>query len=73
MADDPPEELAPTPEVVDMYVNPEFMLPLGSTLSKGQVTGRKCDAGGQVYGQANNNPIIDTRTYLVQFDDGKVT
>ena len=24
-------------------------------------------------GQANNNPILNTRTYLVQFDDGKVT
>ena len=73
MADDQPEELVPTPEVGETHVNIELMLPRGSTLSKGQVTGRKCDAGGQVYGQANNNPIIYTRTYLVQFDDGKVT
>ena len=26
-----------------------------------------------MFGQANNNPILDTRTYLVQFDDGKFT
>ena len=49
------------------------MLTRGSTLSKGRFTGRKRDAGVQVCGQANNNPILDTRTYLVQFDDGKVT
>ena len=73
MADDSPGELALTPEVGDTYVNTELMLPCGSNLSKGQVTGRKNVAGGQVCGRANNNPILDTRTYLVQFDDGKVT
>ena len=46
MADDPPEELVPTPEVGDTYVNTELILTCGSTLSKGQVTGRKRDAGG---------------------------
>ena len=34
MADDPPEELAPTPEVVDTDINTELMLPRGSTLLK---------------------------------------
>ena len=73
MADDPPEELATTPKVGDTYINTELMLPRGSTRPKGRVTGRKRDAGGQVCGQANNNPILDTRTYLVQFGDGEVT
>ena len=73
MADDPPEELAPTPEVVDTYANTELILPRGSTLSKGRFTGRKRDVGIQVGGRANNNPILGTRTYLLQFDDGKVT
>ena len=49
------------------------MLTRGSTLSKGRFTGRKRDAGVQVCGQANNNPILGIRKYLVQFDDGKVT
>ena len=49
------------------------MLPCGSTLSREKFTGHKHDTCGQVFGQANNNPILDTRTYLVQFDDGKVT
>ena len=48
------------------------MLTRGSNLSKGRVIGRKRDAGGQVCGQANSNPILDTRTYLLQFDDGEV-
>ena len=56
-----------------MYFNKYLMLPRGSILSKGQVIGRKHDAGGQVCGRANNNPILDTRTYLVQFNDGEVT
>ena len=72
MADDPPEELAPKPEVGDTYVYTELMLPRGSTLSKGRVTGSKRDAGGQVCGRAKNNPIIDTRMQLVQFDYGEV-
>ena len=73
MADDQPEELAPTPELVDTYFNTELMLPRGSTMSKGRFTGRKRDEDDQVFGRANNNPILDTRTYLVHFDDGEVT
>ena len=41
-------------------------------MSKGRVVGRKHDAGGQVCGRANNNPILDTITYLVYFDDCEV-
>ena len=73
IADDPREELAPTDEVGDTYVNTELMLHRVSTLSKVQVTGRKRDAGGQVCGPSNKNPILDTIMYLVQFDDGEVT
>ena len=73
MADYPPEDLAPTPEVGDTYANTELILPRGSTLWKGIVTGHKPDAGGQVCGRSNNNPILDTRTFLVHFDDEKVT
>ena len=73
MDDDPPEDLELKPEVGDTYVNTELMLPRGGTLSKGRVTGHKRDAGCQVCGRSNNNPILDTRMYLVQFDDDKVT
>ena len=73
MADDPTKGLEPTPEVGDTHANTELMPPRGSTLLKGLVTGRKLDAGGQVCDRANNNPILNTITYLVQFDDGKVT
>ena len=54
MDDDPPEWLAPTPEVGYTYVNIELMLPHGSNLSKERVTGHKRDAVGQVCGQTNN-------------------
>ena len=62
MADDPPEELEPTPEVGDTYVNTGLMLPCASTLFKGRVTGHNRDAGGQVSGWANNKPILGTKT-----------
>ena len=34
---------------------------------------RKRDADGNVVGKANSNPILDTRTYDVEFEDGDVT
>ena len=34
---------------------------------------RKRDAEGNVIGRANDNPIRDTRQYVVKFDSGEVT
>ena len=73
MPDAPPEQLTPTPEIGDNYLNMELMLPRGGTLVRGRVTERKCDHGGNVIGRYNVNPILDTREYEVKFDDGDVT
>jgi hypothetical protein len=37
---------------------------------KGRVTARKHDRDGNPVGCANDNPILDTRSYIVNFDDG---
>jgi hypothetical protein len=37
------------------------------------VTARKRDIDGNPTGVANANPILDTRAYVVTFDDGDVT
>jgi hypothetical protein len=37
------------------------------------VTARKRDLDGNLKGIANENPILDTREYVVTFDDGDVT
>ena len=38
-----------------------------------KVRGRKRQANGTLRGKANSNPILDTRTYEVEFPDGQKT
>ena len=45
----------------------------GGTLSRGQVIERKHDAYGNTFGWANDNPNLDSRHFLVEFEDGEVT
>ena len=71
--DDLPVEIVPTPEADDNLVGAEVMLPLGGQLARGRVTMRKRDRDGNVIGRANDNPILDTREYVVEFDTGEVT
>ena len=62
----------PTPEVNDNYVNTLVMFPSGNTYSRGKVVGLKRDVDGNSIGRRNYNPIINTREYYVEFDDGEV-
>ena len=49
------------------------MLPCGGKLARGHVNKRKRDHDDNVIGNANANPILDTREYEVEFDDGGVS
>jgi hypothetical protein len=49
------------------------MLPKGGVMVKGRVTARKRDQDGNPVGRANDNPILDTRSYIADFDDGDQT
>ncbi len=60
----------PTPEADDNYVNTSLMLPRGNVLAHGTVIGQKRDARGDPIGNANTNPILDSRMYHVEFEDG---
>ena len=71
--DAPPEQLTPTPEIGENYLNMELMLPRGGTLARGRVTERKRDHKGNVIGISNANTILDTQEYEVKFEDGDVT
>ena len=42
-------------------------------MARGCVTERKRDLDGNPKGVANANPILDTREYVVTFDDGDLT
>jgi hypothetical protein len=57
----------------DNYLSTEIMLPRGGTMVKGRVAARKHDRDGNPIGLANSNPILDTRLYIVHFDDGDQT
>jgi hypothetical protein len=60
------------PEAGGNYVNASLMLPHGNSLARGTVIGQKRDARGDPIGNANTNPIMDSRVYRVEFDDGNV-
>ena len=66
-----PDELEPTPEMGDQYLNVELMFPLGGEMAQGQVMSRKRDHSGNPIGRAHVNPILDTREYVVKFANGE--
>ena len=64
-----------TPDVFDdTYLNKEIALARGAGDSEdvqyGKVTKRLRDAEGRPIGTANENPLLDTREYAVEFLDG---
>ncbi len=68
--DVPDLEVKVTPEVNDPLVGAEVRLPLGGI---GRVASRKRDANGNPTGLSNDNRILDTHKYVIQFDDGDST
>jgi hypothetical protein len=61
------------PKIGDNYLSAELILFKGGVLVKGRVTARKRDWDGSPVGCANDNPILDTRSYIINFDDGDQT
>ena len=61
------------PDTYDQYVGATVKLPIGDKFVAGKVRSRKRELDGSVKGRANPNPILDTRTYEVEFPDGQVT
>jgi hypothetical protein len=62
-----------TPKIGDNYLSAELMLPKGGVMVKGCMTARKLDWDSNPVGRANDNTILDTRSYIVNFDDGNQT
>jgi hypothetical protein len=61
------------PEIGDNYLSAELMLPKGGVMVKGRMTAHKHDRDSNPVGRANDNPILDTRSYIINFDDGNQT
>jgi hypothetical protein len=51
------------PKMGDNYLSAELMLPKDGVMVKGLVTAQKRDRDGNPIGLANDNPILDTRSY----------
>ena len=59
-------------EYYDRYVSARVCLPQGDQASYGKVLSRKRDSEGNLLGNSNANPLLDTSSYQVQFDTGEI-
>ncbi len=57
---------------IDTYLQAQLSLPKADGYKAATVLCRKHDIHGNPIGMANQNPILDTRIYEVQFTDGHV-
>jgi hypothetical protein len=58
-------------DTYDQYVGAHVRVPIGDEIRAGKVLRRNHDLDGTVRGRANANPIINTRTYEIEFPDGR--
>ena len=61
-----------TEETGDQYIGAEVSLPKNGQLHTGKVIRRQCNDCGDLIGKANQNRLLDTRSYQVQFPDGEI-
>ena len=72
--DEPLEDLEPTPDLwSDVNLNASIVFPRGDNMDRGEVVSWKQDVYGNSIVRENANPILDSRWYEVEFDDGEVT
>jgi hypothetical protein len=65
-----PDREDPPHEHYDVYANAQVLLPHQGKMLTGKVKSRKRDHDSSLHGTANEHPILDTRTYVVEFPDG---
>ena len=61
-----------TPELFDTYISAQVLLPIGDSHQRAVVKKRARDDNDNPIGIKNNNPILDTRAYEVEFSDGSI-
>jgi hypothetical protein len=57
----------------DQYVSASLRVPIGDKIWAGRETDHKRELDGTLLGAANNNPMLDIRTYEIEFLDGRTT
>ena len=61
----------PTPEIGDHYVGVKIQLPRGTSNAQGRVLHRARDNDVNVVGRVNVELALDTRTYVIEFENGE--
>ena len=69
----PDADNKPDADPYDQYVGAEVTLPTGDKMMNDKVRKRKQELNATLKGRATFNPILDTRTYEVEFADGQGT
>ena len=65
------EELELMPEVGDLYIGADILLPRGDQMARGHIVARSKDANRNVMGRSHTNSILVTRMYHVEFTGGR--
>jgi hypothetical protein len=58
-------------DTYDQYVGAHVRVTIGDEIRSGKVVRRKRELDGTVRGRANANSMLDTRTYKIEFPDGR--
>jgi hypothetical protein len=58
-------------DTYDQYVGARVRVPIGDEIRSGRVVRRKRELDGTVRGRSNTNSMLDTRTYEIEFPDGR--
>ena len=61
-----------TRSITDQLIGLELSLPQGEMMAPAKVIGLSMDADGKVIGDSNDNPILNTTLYDVEFSDGMI-
>ena len=67
-----PEAESHDEESFDKLLSAHVLLPRGEEVEHGKVIGRKCDQDSCPVGYSNANPLLNTRVYEVEFQDGYI-
>jgi hypothetical protein len=58
-------------DTYEQYFGAHVRVPIGDEIRSGKVVRRKRELDGTVRGRANANSMLDTRTYEIEFPDGR--
>lgn len=65
-----PLDLEPTPDAFDTYIGAQLLVPRDGERVNARVTKRMRNNNGVPIGTRHDNPMLDSREYEVEFDDG---